>query len=47
MELVNGELSKLLRKFVGEREPLWTCLGVNSLAVEEMRIEVVVKACTK
>ncbi|KAG1441757.1 hypothetical protein G6F56_011346 [Rhizopus delemar] len=47
MGLVTSELPKLFKEFIGEREPLWTCLGVESLSLEGMRIEVVVTAYTK
>ncbi|KAG1372075.1 hypothetical protein G6F60_011098 [Rhizopus arrhizus] len=34
----------LFRQYIGERAPLWTCVGVTALAIKEMNVEIVVSA---
>ncbi|KAG1456907.1 hypothetical protein G6F56_006728 [Rhizopus delemar] len=44
---VTSEFPKLFKEFIGDREPLWTCVGVEALGEVEMRVEIVVTAYTK
>ncbi|CAO3674975.1 unnamed protein product [Rhizopus stolonifer] len=46
-ETVTSEFPKLFKEFIGDREPLWTCIGVEALGEVEMHVEIVVTAYTK
>ncbi|KAG1138437.1 hypothetical protein G6F37_013326 [Rhizopus arrhizus] len=37
-------IAALFKKYIGERAPLWTSIGVTSLAIKEMNVEIVVSA---
>ncbi|KAK9761020.1 hypothetical protein K7432_014407 [Basidiobolus ranarum] len=37
---------KLFKKYIGDRSPLWTCVGVAQLGEPEMHVEIVVTAYT-
>ena len=39
-------MPQLFKKYIGDRRPLWTCVGVQELAEPEMHIEIVVTAFT-
>ncbi|KAI8997558.1 endoribonuclease L-psp [Pilobolus umbonatus] len=43
-EQVTALLPKLFKKYIGERQPLWTCIGVDKLGEKEMNVEIVVTA---
>lgn len=35
---------KLFKKYIGDRAPIWTCVGVPELGEKEMHVEIVVTA---
>ncbi|KAG2195227.1 hypothetical protein INT46_010045 [Mucor plumbeus] len=45
-EVAYAAMIKLMRKYIGERSPLWTSVGVEGLADPRMNIEIVVTAYT-
>lgn len=45
-EVAMKTMIKLLKKHIGERAPLWTSLGVETLADPNMNVEIVVTAYT-
>lgn len=42
-----GKMVKSFRERIGDRAPLWTCLGVEALGDPKMNVEIVVTAYTK
>lgn len=46
IEVATGSMVKLFKKHIGERAPLWTCIGVEALADPKMNVEIVVTAYT-
>ena len=45
-EIIYTKIPDLFKKYIGERAPLWTSVGVTSLAEKKMHIEIVVHAYT-
>ncbi|EIE86173.1 hypothetical protein G6F46_011483 [Rhizopus delemar] len=43
-ERILAKFSALFRQYIGERAPLWTSIGVTSLAIKGMNVEIVVSA---
>lgn len=41
---VTGLFPALFKKYIGDRSPLWTCVGVKELGEPEMHVEIVVTA---
>ncbi|CAO3646831.1 unnamed protein product [Cunninghamella echinulata] len=41
---VTSLFPKLFKKYIGNREPIWTCVGVSELGEKEMHVEIVVTA---
>ncbi|CAO3619062.1 unnamed protein product [Cunninghamella echinulata] len=43
---IGGIFYKLFKKYIGDRAPLWTCIGVKELGIEGMTVEIEVTAYT-
>jgi enamine deaminase RidA (YjgF/YER057c/UK114 family) len=41
---ITSLLPKLFKKYIGDRAPIWTCVGVSELGEKEMHVEIVVTA---
>lgn len=44
---VTNLFPKLFKKYIGNRNPIWNCVGVSELGEKEMHVEIVVTAYVK